>query len=122
MAKTDFGHDEIMLPVSFENVVLDQLMVESIQYFRNVDTKNKILRPTIRIHVSSYKHTIVFNEYEKIRNLLNNPLTIQIGGDRFNDCVIDQLAPIHKGNSDETATNIDFSIKLPEQPLSDEMF
>ena len=111
-----------MLPVSFENVVLDQLMVESIQYFRNVDTKNMILRPTIRIHVSSFKHTIVFNEYKKIRDLLNNPLTVQIGADRFNDCVIEELAPIHKGNADETATNIDFLIKLPEQSLNNEMF
>jgi len=111
-----------MFPVSFENVVLDQFMIESIQYFRNVDTKNKIIRPTIRIHVSSFKHTIVFNEYEKIRNLLDNSLTIQIGVDRFKDCNILELSPIHKGNADETATNLDFIIKLPDQSLTDEMF
>jgi len=111
-----------MLPVSFENVVLDQLMIESITYLRNVDTRNRLLRPNIRIHVSSFKHTIVFNEYEKIRSLINNPLTIQIGAERFNDCVIEQLAPIHKGNADETATNIEFIIKLPEESLNDEMF
>ena len=111
-----------MFPVSFENVVLDQFMIESIQYFRNVDTKNKLVRPTIRIHVSSFKHIIVFNEYEKIRNLLDNSLTIQIGVNRFKDCNILELSPIHKGNTDETATNLDFIIKLPDQSLTDEMF